>query len=161
MKCSWYCKPSQRPQSSISFFTKMPTAQTSCKHRVWATEVLLWRPEDLAFPSTAAHATLNTPHSAGAFSPSDIRVKQTRRTSALRRRLSFGAVPSLSIYRVWHQCRTPNIPHGNVCASTTKHFFRWPTVCTSDKSLELPFTPYNYRVYLCIYTMTIKSAREF
>lgn len=87
----------------------MRIAQISCKHRdtpVWAIQVLLWWPEDLASLSTAAHATLNTPHSPWAFLPSDIRVKQTRQTSELKYWSSFEAIPWMFLYLAMTQCDT-------------------------------------------------------
>lgn len=73
-------------QHCKSLFSEMKIAQISCKQRytlVWAIQVLLWWREDLASQSTAAHATLNTPHSPCTFLTSDIRVKQTKQASEI------------------------------------------------------------------------------
>lgn len=93
------------PQPSI-FSNEMRIAQISLNTdtAVWVIQLLPWWPEDLAFPSTAAHATLNTLHSPVAFPPSDMRVKQTSQRRTLKHWSTFWVLllPFLSPFAPWH-----------------------------------------------------------
>lgn len=92
------------PQPSI-FSNEMRIAQISLNTdtAVWVIQLLPWWPEDLAFPSTAAHATLNTLHSPGAFPPSDMRVKQTSEMSAPKHWSRFCVIPRPFLYQHLHR----------------------------------------------------------
>lgn len=95
------------PQPSI-FSNEMRIAQISLNTdtAVWVIQLLPWWPEDLAFPSTAAHATLNTLHSPGAFPPSDMRVKQTSEMSAPKHWSRFCVIPRPFLYPAFAPCDT-------------------------------------------------------